>query len=234
VYGCLTCAAKVSDAEADAYFRDLIDHVVSSSWLKDNIAYIRSTERDLSGCSNNANRLHFHFIAISHGFLSPGLISRWWSDAVGDCKVEPYDASKKGIGYILKMREHERCDWTFSDNLYLFQQGYTPLNKRQRRVFKRQAVRDAKRSSHFHKLALPVAAPIPPVDAFARSLTRNPSGITKTIEILHAIDQEIALLVNVRALLTGQPVPAKRGRALHAQSVAAQKPGNSAKRKTKR
>ena len=86
VYGCLTFAAKVGDALADSYFRDLIHHVLSSSSLKDNIGWIRSTERTLSGCSDYGTRLHFHFIAFSHGFLSSELISRFWSDAMGDAR----------------------------------------------------------------------------------------------------------------------------------------------------
>ena len=126
------------------------------------------------------------------------------------------------------MRDHDRCDWAFSDNLYLFQPGYTPLNKRKRRTFKRQALRDAKRASYLQKLALPVAAPIAPVDASGRSsartrgsVTKNPMSPKNENAILQAIDEEIDLLGNVRALLTGRPVPSKRGRALKAQSVAA-------------
>jgi hypothetical protein len=220
VFGCLSFASTVNGAQAVECFRDLIQQVSANSVLKDNIGYMLSTERKWSGRFADGIRLHLHFIAISHGPLSDELISHFWSNSVGNCEVEKYNHKLKGIGYILKMRDCDGCDWTISDNFYLFQPDYVPSNKRQRQRFKRQALRDAERSSRLHEVDLPVAAPMTPGDALVCSLAqaywsgrknRTPERSGKEI-ILDAIDEYLDELVHVRALLTGEPVPSKRRR----------------------
>jgi hypothetical protein len=148
VYGCLTFRDAVDDTQADNSFRSLIKHINYRSRLKENIGWIRSTERTLSGLSDYGSPLHYHFIAFSHASLFPETIDRFWSASVGNCKVEPYDATKDGIGYILKMRNLDDCDWTFSENLYLFQPDYEPKNRHQRRAIDRQQLRSQKRTQN--------------------------------------------------------------------------------------
>ena len=92
------------------HFRDLIHRVVDYSKSKDNVGYICSTERRSPGHCTSEIRLHLHFIAISHGFLLPERISKFWSDTMGNCEVEMYDSSLQGVGYILKMRDQDGCD----------------------------------------------------------------------------------------------------------------------------
>jgi hypothetical protein len=78
---------------------------------------------------------------MSNRCLSSEVIQGRWSRVVGNALVEPYNFAKNGIGYILKKRDDEHCDWRISDNLYLFVPGYEGKNKAERQTLKRHLLR---------------------------------------------------------------------------------------------
>lgn len=141
IYGCFTFQDKADEHQADRSFRDAIKNFSSRWRYRENIGWIRAMEFKLSGCSDYGVGLHYHFVLFSHARINAGVFESFWSRFVGNAKCEPYDFNKDGIGYMLKMTGQPNCDWTFSDNLYLFLPGYQPINKHQRRVMKRQAER---------------------------------------------------------------------------------------------
>jgi hypothetical protein len=120
---------------------------LASRWrYRENIGYIYGLEMTLSGCSTTLNeRLHFHFILLSHAPLSAEVIQERWIALFGQAKCEFYDNSKNGVGYILKKIDQEQCEWNVSDNLYLFVPHYQPKTKHERRALERQKMRNSLR-----------------------------------------------------------------------------------------
>ncbi|HLW54377.1 MAG TPA: hypothetical protein VKW06_16190 [Candidatus Angelobacter sp.] len=100
----------------------------------------------MSGLSNFKVKRHLHCILLSNAPLSAAGIQERWGGMVGNAKVEAYDFSKNGIGYILKKRDDEHCDWALSDNIYLFAPGYEPKNKNERQSLKRHRARRSRRA----------------------------------------------------------------------------------------
>lgn len=143
VYGCFTFRDHVDEKQADTAFRSFIENL--SRRCKENIGWIRSTEKRLSGCSDYRVHLHYHFVLFSHAQLSPAWIEKFWSDRCGNAKCAFYDNTQDGIGYILKQSHNDHLDWAFSDNLYLFLPGHQARNRHERRALERQALRAAQR-----------------------------------------------------------------------------------------
>jgi hypothetical protein len=167
VYGCLTFRHSVSDEQADKAFRSFF--AVHFLQLAENVGWIRSTERRLSGCSDYGVHLHFHFVMFSQAPLSPARIQADWTTLIGNAKCDFYDSTRNGIGYILKMSHQEFCDWSFSDNLYLFLPGYQPKNRRERRNLERHALRAAE-----HSTAASFTAAVPAPDIKTSQPAENP------------------------------------------------------------
>lgn len=139
-YCCFTFATPVNSQQADRTFRDVFDKM--SLRYRANIGWIRAEEHSLSGCGNFSIRRHYHCILLSSVPIAPESVQEVWTRYVGNSKCELFDLAKgDGIGYMLKMREREHCDWDLSDNLYLFVPGYRPSHSRKRRVMARHLAR---------------------------------------------------------------------------------------------
>jgi hypothetical protein len=128
-----TFAGKVSDAEADAIFKEFINRLERSH--KSNVGYVRGDEKRPSGCGKPASGRHFHVVMACAAHISPGAIRAAWTPLAGNANhdagalVEPYDASQNGVSYCLKFINHPDGDWA-SRNLHLFHPEAKSYKKR--------------------------------------------------------------------------------------------------------
>jgi hypothetical protein len=103
-----------------------------SRWTKQDIGYLYSVDtKGYSGCSTYDTRTHIHAAVCSED-LSPVGIGEKWTMTFGNCQIGPFDFSQDGIGYILKLKYDDRCDWGFSRNFYLWADGYKGKDKYER------------------------------------------------------------------------------------------------------
>lgn len=144
LYVTFTFTYKVGSECAFKKLRAFIDDV--SHLYGDNIAWIAALESTLSGCTTSAIRPHFHCILFSDSPISPETINHLWTKAFGRVHCKHYDLSQNGIGYIMKMRQYDTCEWDISDNAYIFHPFHQPRNSRQRRVIARQLRRNRQHS----------------------------------------------------------------------------------------
>jgi hypothetical protein len=141
LYSTLTFNFEVDSQQAHKVFDDEIKRL-SSIW-GDEIAFILAEEAGCySGLSKHFRvRRHLHAVLLSHSDVSAQAVEDRWERCVGNAKVEHYNFAQDGIGYILKKRDDEDCDWRISDNLFLFVPGYEGKNKAERQALKRQRLR---------------------------------------------------------------------------------------------
>jgi hypothetical protein len=145
-YSTLTFNQTVDSHESQKRFDDFIK--MSSSRCRDEIAFILAEESGTySGLSRDYSvRRHLHAVLLSHSDLNAQDVERRWSLLIGNAKVENYDFTKDGIGYVLKLRNQVQCDWRLSDNIFLFQpddilRDYKPKNKAEKQQLKRHLKR---------------------------------------------------------------------------------------------
>lgn len=122
-FGTFTFAWKVSDRQAQETFIEFHNRLELS--LRCDVAYIRGDEKRLSGCGQSACARHFHALLACIAPVTADYIAKSWmamagsrSDGAG-ALVEPYDAERKGVEYVLKFINQTDGNWDF-EKLDLF------------------------------------------------------------------------------------------------------------------
>lgn len=141
VYFTFTFAERIDSQQANRTFRSFIEILSGPLRLRENIGYLLAEERALSGLSNCRELLHLHGVLMSNAPLIAKELEERWSWAVGHAKVDPYDFSKEGLGYMLKKINHDGCDWKLSDNIHFFVPGYQPRDKSEGEAIERHCQR---------------------------------------------------------------------------------------------
>lgn len=138
-----TFGSRLSDEEANRRFDEFIDRLEGT--VKSDVTYVRGDEKRFSGCGMPGCGRHYHVVMASAAPLSPAVVEWLWKEVAGSwddgADVQPYDPSRNGIGYVLKMMNQPYGDWTFRNLHLLFPVGPESLNKRQRRHLRRHEAR---------------------------------------------------------------------------------------------
>ena len=85
--------------------------------LKSDVGYVRGDEKRVSGCGKPACGRHYHALLTSAAPLKPAFVEWLWNYVAGNpsndggAKVEAYDSSKNGAGYVLKLINQPEGDW---------------------------------------------------------------------------------------------------------------------------
>lgn len=145
IFGCFTFRYDTGEEYANFKFRAFIN--LLSRRYHENIEWIQSSEVKLSDFSGCKVRRHIHAVLLTNANLSPLDIQKLWKKLIGNSKCEFYNPDLDGIGYILKLRNHEQCNWDISNHLFLFHPRRHPKDKRERRTLRRQLSRGKARAS---------------------------------------------------------------------------------------
>lgn len=145
IFACFTFKYDTGEEAAASIFRAFIN--LLSRRYHENIEWIQSSEVKLSNLSECKVRRHLHAVLLTNADLSHGDVQKLWEDLYGNSACEMYDSTRNGIGYILKLRNHEQCSWDISNHLFLFHPRRHPKNKRERRTLRRQLSRGKARAS---------------------------------------------------------------------------------------
>jgi len=114
---------KARPETASRKFAKLVDTMEKS--IRTRVCFVNATEtRSKSGA---IVPLHFHAAFTAARPISESLVAGIWNAGVGRsasedgdlAMVKPYDRSRNGIGYILKMMSDPNCAWDIR-NVHLF------------------------------------------------------------------------------------------------------------------
>ena len=117
--------------------------------VKSDVGYIRGDEMRFSGCGKPASGRHYHALFTSAAPLEPAFVESLWNTVAGNpigedgAKVEPYDAKKNEVHYVLKMVGQMHGNWKLG-RLELFHpesRGFQTVRKRLRRHLQRHKAR---------------------------------------------------------------------------------------------
>ena len=139
IFGCFTFRRNTGEESANCIFREFIN--LLSKRYHENIEWIQSSEVKLSDFSGCDVRRHIHAVLLTNADLYPMDVQKRWERLIGNSKCDLYNPDLDGIGYILKLRNHEQCNWHISNHLSLFHPRRHPKNKRERRTLRRQLSR---------------------------------------------------------------------------------------------
>jgi len=146
IFATFTFAWPVSDPQALKVFRQFIDRIEKG--LRGPVALVRGDEKRFSGCGMPGAPRHFHVLMAAHRRLDRHWVREHWMRLAGyrpngaGADARTYDASLRGIDYVLKFINQPDGDWDFR-NLDLFLRSPEPqqLKSRQRRRLARHARR---------------------------------------------------------------------------------------------
>jgi hypothetical protein len=139
-----TFASRVSDQQAEKVFAGYINQL--EKFYRSDIVYVRGDEKRLSGCGKPASGRHFHALLASAAPLHPFSVESIWTEMAGkradgaNALAKPYDSTRNGASYILKMMNHPDGGWTLR-KFHLFHPEAVLLNKRSRRYLRRHSDR---------------------------------------------------------------------------------------------
>jgi hypothetical protein len=159
LFATFTFGRRVIDAEADQIFT--VFHNALERTLGADVPYVRGDEKRFSGCGKPASGRHFHAVLACAYPIPQMLIEMLWSGVAGGrgdgAEVEPFDPSRSGLSYVLKMMNQHHGDWR-AEKLYLILplNDLGLLNHQQRRNLKRHQSRQqaASAAMQFYASAL--------------------------------------------------------------------------------
>ncbi len=138
IFGTLTFAWQVSDAQALKVFHEFVDRL--ERFLQGPVAYVRSDEKRFSGCGMPAAPRHYHVVLTAHRRIDPQFVRNLWMSLAGhrengagaDARI--YDPSLPGLAYLLKFINEPDGEWDFRNlDLFLPAKELSSLRSRQRR-----------------------------------------------------------------------------------------------------
>jgi hypothetical protein len=143
LFATFTFGSRRSDESASRAFDRFINRLERE--IGADIVYVRGDEKRISGCGKPDCGRHFHVALASAAPLPPNLVKWHWKYVGGDyddgADVQPYDADRNGIRYILKMMNQQHGDWKARSLDLVFPVSAEKLNKRKRRHLRRHEAR---------------------------------------------------------------------------------------------
>lgn len=136
LFCCLTFQHEPGSDKAKQHFDEFLNAVAFH--YKANIGAIWSLEKAFANPTTSTIRRHLHCILISNAMLSVEIVKRLWT--AGNAKAAIYDFSRDGVGYILKLRDMELCEWGL-ENMHFFSESYEPPDKSARQALRRHQIR---------------------------------------------------------------------------------------------
>jgi hypothetical protein len=146
-FATFTFAWKVSDPQAAKIFDAFINRL--EKYLQCDVTYVRGDEKRISGCGKPESGRHFHVLLTCVAPIDPRWVEELWMSMAGErsdgagAQVKPYDGSRNGASYVMKLINQVEGDWKFR-KLHLFHRllmSEGTLNRRQRRNVRRHETR---------------------------------------------------------------------------------------------
>lgn len=118
--------------------RDLFDQLINilSERPRERIGVIWAQEARPAYGLYYSIRRHMHANIVANASLPTREVKADWMKIAGFANVEVYNCEMDGIGYSLKMRDEEACEWG-TENLRFYNQMYVPKNKSDRQPVQR-------------------------------------------------------------------------------------------------
>lgn len=90
----------------------------------DTLGYVYAEERRSGAGVLSRINLHFHVLFVSNRPLDRRMLRRKWAELAGNAsaaaEIEPYDPSRRGLGYMLKLVDRDDSNWQISDGVAFF------------------------------------------------------------------------------------------------------------------
>jgi hypothetical protein len=114
-----TFAYQVSERQAQGIFTEFVAR--AEKYLRAPLVFVRGEEFRYSGCGKPGSPRHYHVLMTSSRALDGAWISALWEQMAGTriqgagADIRPFDPSKSGIAYVLKLMGENNGDWSFAN-----------------------------------------------------------------------------------------------------------------------